>query len=278
MVKTYLKFLIIVILFLSKSSFTVEGSEINLEPVENLSELNNEELGLTSIRVDGIMYESNAESVAIINGKMSKKGDSIDGYEILTIEKEYVVLLNGEVKHRININSQAALKDVYSDSPEEDVEIDLNGIYSQREAEYYKKAISYGNKATAYFNQDEYDEAKKYAPKALEGFLRMDDTAKAKRMRQIIKKSRELSAKTKKAIKEADETKKEEIEEAIKKHKIVVGMTKAQVRKSVGSLTSASRGDLGSGVYETWYYDKAGVYLSVDFDEDGIVSSWHKSN
>ena len=68
---------------------TSEGRFINLDKEKNKGEL----------ALEGIIYDESGSSYALINSQVLSKGDSIEGYQVLRIERERVLLAKeGEIK------------------------------------------------------------------------------------------------------------------------------------------------------------------------------------
>lgn len=67
---------------------TPEGALLKLEPYGEDSE----------VKLEGIIYDREGNSLAIVNGKVVKKGDVINGCEVFKIEKDRVFLIKeGEI-------------------------------------------------------------------------------------------------------------------------------------------------------------------------------------
>lgn len=62
---------------------TPDGRLIKLEPEENKKDLS----------LEGIIYDENGISYAIVNGEVVNVGDKIDDYQVLKIEKNKVIFI-----------------------------------------------------------------------------------------------------------------------------------------------------------------------------------------
>lgn len=54
-----------------------------------------EEVASAALLLEGIIYDKNGLSYAIVNGEIVKIGDQVGGYQILKIEKNKVVFIKG---------------------------------------------------------------------------------------------------------------------------------------------------------------------------------------
>lgn len=70
-----------------------EGYLINAEPYSDASE----------VKVEGIIYDPRGNSFAIINTQVVKAGDKIGAFDVLSIEKNKVILLKDTEKFEIEL-------------------------------------------------------------------------------------------------------------------------------------------------------------------------------
>jgi len=55
--------------------------------------------GDEDVRLEGLIYDENGSSLAIVNGAVARIGDTVRGYRVIKIEKDKVVLMkDGELK------------------------------------------------------------------------------------------------------------------------------------------------------------------------------------
>lgn len=75
------------------SLVSLEGYLINSEPYSDSAEIN----------VEGIIYDPKGNSFAIINTEVLRVGDKIGAFEVLSIEKNKVILLKNTEKFEIKL-------------------------------------------------------------------------------------------------------------------------------------------------------------------------------
>jgi hypothetical protein len=62
-------------------------------PEGRLLKLDEEEAAMGSLSLEGIIYDKNGLSYAVVNGEVIKVGDSINNYQVLKIEKNRVIFI-----------------------------------------------------------------------------------------------------------------------------------------------------------------------------------------
>ena len=73
-----------------------EGYLINIEPFSESSE----------ISIEGIIYDPQGTSLAIINGEVLKAGDTIGRFEVIKIGKGKVILLKDSERFEIELREE----------------------------------------------------------------------------------------------------------------------------------------------------------------------------
>jgi hypothetical protein len=76
---------------------TAEGRLLKLETKSSSS---------SSLNLEGIIYDSNDLSYAIVNGEVIKVGDEVSGYDVLKIEKNKVILIKDSQPIEIELKEE----------------------------------------------------------------------------------------------------------------------------------------------------------------------------
>jgi hypothetical protein len=75
---------------------TSQGYIVNVE----------EELFASDMNLEGIIFDINGNSLAIINGKVVRRGDNIGSYNIQEIEQAKVVLIKGAETYTLELKKE----------------------------------------------------------------------------------------------------------------------------------------------------------------------------
>lgn len=76
-------------------------------PEGRILKLDYEEEGETSLLLEGIIYDKNNISYAIVNGRVVKKGDRIADAEVLEIEETKVIFVKNGRKFELGLKKEA---------------------------------------------------------------------------------------------------------------------------------------------------------------------------
>jgi hypothetical protein len=64
------------------------------------------DLSVTDMALEGIMLGANGNAVAIVNGKVVKKGDKMGDFIVDSIDKDFVVFSKGEEKFELRLKKK----------------------------------------------------------------------------------------------------------------------------------------------------------------------------
>ncbi len=64
------------------------------------------DLSVTEMALEGIMLGANGNAVAIVNGKVVKKGDKMGDFLVESIEKDFVVFSKGDEKFELRLKKK----------------------------------------------------------------------------------------------------------------------------------------------------------------------------
>ena len=64
------------------------------------------DLSVTDMALEGIMFGANGEAVAIVNGRIVKKGDKLGEFVVESIEKDLVIFSKGEEKFELKLKKK----------------------------------------------------------------------------------------------------------------------------------------------------------------------------